>query len=82
MSNEKVVDVPKQEVKVGNCPGCGQHDVVRGEGRLDQSGEQYLPCVTWTCGGLYGGCGYKNWERPADGTVPLCYFPPESYKKP
>lgn len=69
--------VEKMQEQVGNCPSCKRYDLVKGEGRLDQSGEQYLPTTTWTCGGMYGGCGYKYWERAAPGALPLPYFSPD-----
>ena len=32
--------------------------MAKGEGKLDQSGQTYLPTVVWTC----GVCGCKAWE--------------------
>lgn len=70
MVSDKVRDVKEQS---GNCPYCHKSDLVEGVGRLDQSGEQYLPTRTWTC----DGCGYKDWERVPSGVMPLPYYPPE-----
>jgi C4-type Zn-finger protein len=47
------------------CPNCIQFPstLEKGEGRLDQSGEQYLVTTTWEC----KACGYKVWERAQPG---------------
>ena len=31
------------------CPMCGEGEVTRAEGGLDQSGTTYLPTTVWTC---------------------------------
>lgn len=61
------------------CPMCRDGELVRREGRLEQSGDTYLPTTTWTC----GLCGYAKWEpamgvrwrsaadAPAEPVVPL-----------
>ena len=52
------------------CPMCRNGVLARGEGRLDQSGDTFLPTVTWTC----ACCEYRVFEpartagwRPAFG---------------
>jgi rubredoxin len=40
------------------CPICAAGDVVPTAGRLDQSGETYLPTVVWAC----NTCGYARYE--------------------
>lgn len=45
-----------------HCPMCPDGELSRGEGRLDQSGETYLPTVVWGC----TTCGYARYE-PAVG---------------
>ncbi|HEY6106517.1 MAG TPA: hypothetical protein VIV59_11075 [Anaeromyxobacteraceae bacterium] len=32
-----------------HCPMCDDGVAVRGEGRLDQSGDTWLPTTVWTC---------------------------------
>ncbi len=56
-----------------HCPMCADGEVSRSEGRLEQSGETYLPTSMWTC----NTCGYVRYEpaivarwRTADGRVP------------
>lgn len=39
------------------CPQCKQHDLVKGEGKLEQCSETHIPTTIWTCE-----CGYKRWE--------------------
>ncbi len=55
------------------CPVCNGATLVRGEGKLDQSGDSFLPTVVWSC----GCCGYARFEpardrkwRAAEGPVP------------
>ncbi len=40
------------------CPICNASTLVRGEGKLEQSGDSYLPTVVWSC----GCCGYARFE--------------------
>ena len=40
------------------CPMCDDGVAVRGEGRLEQSGETWLPTTVWTC----DRCGYARYE--------------------
>lgn len=40
------------------CPICHAGPLARGEGKLDQSGDSYLPTVVWSC----GCCGYAHFE--------------------
>ncbi len=40
------------------CPCCKAGTLSRGEGRLDQSGDSYLPTVVWSC----GRCGYSRYD--------------------
>ncbi len=40
------------------CPICGGGSLVRGEGKLEQSGDSYLPTVVWSC----ALCEYKRFE--------------------
>ncbi len=40
------------------CPICHAGPLARGEGKLDQSGDSYLPTVVWSC----GCCGYARFE--------------------
>ena len=40
------------------CPMCADGGVVRGQGRLEQSGDTYLPTTVWSC----GCCGYVRYE--------------------
>ncbi len=40
------------------CPICNGATLVRGEGKLEQSGDSYLPTVVWSC----GCCGYARFE--------------------
>ena len=49
-------------VEIQHCPMCPDGELSRGEGRLDQSGETYLPTVIWDC----TTCGYAHYE-PAVG---------------
>jgi hypothetical protein len=44
------------------CPICRGGALVRGEGKLEQSGDSYLPTAVWSC----GCCGYARFE-PAVG---------------
>ncbi len=41
-----------------HCPMCADGEVVRSEGKLDQSGNTYLPTSVWTC----ANCGYVRWD--------------------
>lgn len=41
-----------------HCPMCDDGVAVRGEGRLEQSGDTWLPTTVWTC----DRCGYTRWE--------------------
>ncbi len=40
------------------CPMCHDGILLRTEGRLDQSGDSYLPTAVWTC----PRCGYSKFE--------------------
>ncbi len=40
------------------CPMCRDGVLLRTEGRLDQSGDSYLPTDVWTC----PRCGYSRFE--------------------
>ncbi len=40
------------------CPICRQGTLERGEGRLDQSGDTYLPTLVWRC----PRCEYARFE--------------------
>ena len=40
------------------CPICRADVLVRAEGRLEQSGDTYLPTATWTC----PCCEYRRFE--------------------
>ena len=40
------------------CPICQAGEVVRSEGRLDQSGHTYLPTTLWSC----SICGFARYE--------------------
>jgi ribosomal protein L37AE/L43A len=40
------------------CPMCADGEVTRSEGRLEQSGNTYLPTSMWTC----DTCGYVRYE--------------------
>ncbi len=44
------------------CPICNGDTLVCGEGKLEQSGDSYLPTVVWSC----GCCGYARYD-PAPG---------------
>jgi len=44
------------------CPMCRGGTLCPGQGRLDQSGDSYLPTVIWSC----PRCGYARYE-PAVG---------------
>jgi hypothetical protein len=55
------------------CPICNGGTLARGDGRLEQSGDSYLPTVVWSC----GCCGYARFEpalsrkwRPAEELAP------------
>jgi hypothetical protein len=41
-----------------SCPICRGDRLERRDGRLDQSGETYLPTAVWSC----HVCGYEKWE--------------------
>lgn len=45
------------------CPICNGDTLVRGEGKLEQSGNSYLPTVVWSC----GCCGYARFESALGG---------------
>ena len=47
-----------------HCPMCPDGELSRGEGRLDQSGETYLPTVVWGC----TTCGYARYEAAVGAT--------------
>lgn len=50
------------------CPMCGEGEVTRAEGCLDQSGTTYLPTTVWTC----DVCGCARYEpAPAARWRPL-----------
>ncbi len=40
------------------CPICRAGTLARGEGKLEQSGDSYLPTVVWSC----ACCGYARFE--------------------
>ena len=40
------------------CPMCHDGVLLRTEGKLDQSGDSYLPTDVWTC----PRCGYSRFE--------------------
>jgi len=44
------------------CPMCRSASLCPGQGRLDQSGDSYLPTAIWSC----ACCGYVRYE-PAVG---------------
>ncbi len=46
----------------GACPMCDGGELVRREGRLDQSGDTYLPTTVESC----PICGYARWEPALD----------------
>lgn len=46
----------------GACPMCDGGELVRREGRLDQSGDTYLPTTVATC----PQCGYARFEPALD----------------
>jgi hypothetical protein len=58
------------------CPVCHAGALARGEGKLEQSGDSYLPTVVWSC----ACCGYARFE-PALGRrwrpehAPACEAP-------
>jgi uncharacterized Zn finger protein len=56
-----------------HCPMCSDGEVTRSEGRLEQSGNTYLPTSMWTC----NTCGYVRYE-PA---VVVHWRPSESSRK-
>jgi hypothetical protein len=41
-----------------SCPICGGGILSRSEGKLEQSGDSYLPTVVWTC----PRCEYSRYE--------------------
>ncbi len=41
-----------------HCPMCDDGVAVPGEGRLEQSGDTYLPTTVWAC----RRCGYVRYE--------------------
>ncbi len=41
-----------------SCPMCRDGVLTASGGRLDQSGESYLPTVVWSC----ARCGYTRYE--------------------
>jgi ribosomal protein L37AE/L43A len=45
------------------CPICRQGTLERGEGRLDQSGDSYLPTAVWRC----PRCEYARFEPVPQG---------------
>jgi rubredoxin len=52
-------DVEHEEVAMSiTCPMCHDEKLTRSEGRLDQSGESYLPTVVWRC----ARCEYTRFE--------------------
>ncbi len=40
------------------CPMCQAGEMTRSEGRLDQSGDTYLPTTLWSC----AICGFARYE--------------------
>jgi len=44
------------------CPMCKAGEIERSAGRLDQSGETYLPTVRWAC----GTCEWTRYEPAID----------------
>jgi len=57
-----------------HCPMCADGEVTRSEGRLEQSGETYLPTSIWTC----NTCGYVRYEA----AVVVHWRPVESCRAP
>ncbi|HET8539171.1 MAG TPA: hypothetical protein VFL83_04805 [Anaeromyxobacter sp.] len=45
-----------------HCPMCADGVAVRGEGRLEQSGDTWLPTNVWRC----DRCGYTRYEAALD----------------
>lgn len=39
------------------CPMCREGELAAAEGRLEQSGDSYLPTTVWSC----GTCGYTRY---------------------
>lgn len=52
------------------CPVC-KSELIEGEGKLDQSGDTFLPTKTLTCSNAY--CGYKHWDRSHQPAQPYSY---------
>jgi len=52
------------------CPMCDGGELVRSEGRLDQSGDTYIPTIVWSC----PICEFASWE-PAVGVHWRCASP-------
>jgi ribosomal protein L37AE/L43A len=57
-----VVAIPSQTERAmtqrAHCPMCADGEVTRSEGKLEQSGDTYLPTGIWTC----NTCGYVRYE--------------------
>lgn len=45
-----------------HCPMCSDGVAVRRDGRLEQSGDTFLPTTVWTC----DRCGYARYEAALD----------------
>ena len=61
------------------CPICRQGTLERGEGRLDQSGDSYLPTTAWRC----PRCEYARFEPVPQGrwvpaSAPVAMMPTAS----
>lgn len=41
-----------------HCPACAHGTLAHGEGKLDQSGDTYLPTTRWAC----DTCGYVRYD--------------------
>ena len=46
------------------CPMCAEGELRHRDGRLEQSGNTYLPTTIWSC----PACGYARWD-PARGVA-------------
>jgi ribosomal protein L37AE/L43A len=44
------------------CPWCKEGQLVKREGRLDQSRDAYLPTTVWSC----ARCGYVRYDAAQD----------------
>ncbi len=45
-----------------SCPMCEDGVAVRAEGRLEQSGDTWLPTTVWTC----DRCGWAHYDAARD----------------